>query len=248
MPWGLKRHSSTASRWSLADEMIEHIVHRTNMCRARELKDSIKTTPGRDWRLPGNPPLYGCLTSPPWRDHSHCESRFDGIADAMPRRRSQLLCWAIHFNGNQISGATKYLAKPYSSPWRFVSRALLIASTNKHSAHRVIVAHRVPSARDPSQTIANKQKPNTRTCRIGQHAPTTRGDAVQNSQSEQKFSEEDVFLLSWAFRNEKVQFHLNPQSQSNMSQSMLRVFITFLCPHANADSNSNECQNKLTFS
>lgn len=204
MPWGLKRHSSTASRWSFADEMIEHIVHRTNMCRARELKDSIKTTPGRDWRLPGNPPLYGCLTSPPWRNHSHYESRFDGIADAMPRRRSQLLCWAIHFNGNQISSATKYLAKPYSSPWRFMSRALLIASTNKHSAHRVIVAHRVPSARDPSQTIAKKQKPNTRTCRIGQHAPTTRGDAVQNSQSEQKFSEENVFLLSWAIRNEKV--------------------------------------------
>lgn len=142
MPWGLKRHSSTASRWSFADEMIEHIVHRTNMCRARELKDSIKTTPGRDWRLPGNPPLYGCLTSPPRRDHSHYESRFDGIADAMPRRRSQLLCWAIHFNGNQISSATKYLAKPYISPRRFMSRALLIASTNKHSAHRVIVAHK----------------------------------------------------------------------------------------------------------
>lgn len=142
MPWGLKRHSSTASRWSFADEMIEHIVHRTNMCRARELKDSIKTTPGRDWRLPGNPPLYGCLTSPPRRDHSHYESRFDGIADAMPRRRSQLLCWAIHFNGNQISSATKYLAKPYISPRRFMSRALPIASTNKHRAHRVIVAHK----------------------------------------------------------------------------------------------------------
>lgn len=156
--WRFQRHSSRTSRWSLADEMIEHTVHRTNMCRARELKDSIKTTPRRDWRLPGNPPLYGCLTSPPRRDHSHHKSRFDGIADAVPRRRSQLLCLAIHFNGNQISSATKYLAQPYISPRRFMSRALLTASTNKRSAHRVRVAQRVPSAGEPSQTSAKKLK------------------------------------------------------------------------------------------
>lgn len=104
-----------------------------NMSPSQEFKDSTKTTPRRGWRLPGNP-LYGCLTSSPWRDCSYYESHLDGFVDAMPRRRSQLLCWAIHFNGNQISSATKYLAKVYISARRFMSSALLIASTNKRSA------------------------------------------------------------------------------------------------------------------
>lgn len=115
------------------------------MSPSQEFKNSTKTTPRRDWRLPGNP-LYGCLTSFPWRDCSHYESHFNGFVDVMPRQRSQLLCWAIHFNGDQISSATKYLAKSYISLRHLMSSSLLMASTNKHSAQGFIVAQGVSNS------------------------------------------------------------------------------------------------------
>lgn len=182
------------------------------MCRAQELKDSIKTTPGGDWRLPGNPPLYGCLTSPPRRDHLHHESRLDGIADVMPRQRSQLLCRAIHFNGNQISSAAKYLAKSYISPRRFMSRALLTVSANKRSAHRVIVARRVPRAGDPGQAVEKKQKPNMRTLRFRRRAPTASGDAVQNIQFWTAF----CFCSKMKKSNSTSTLKILPLSKSNV--------------------------------
>lgn len=159
--------------------------HRPNVSNAQEFKDSIKTTPGRARISPGNPPLYGCLTSSPWRDHSHYESCFVGNVDVMPKLRSQLLCWAIHFNDNQISSATKYLAKSCISLRRFMSRGLLIVSTNKHSAHRVIEAHGVQSPGDPRQTILKKQKGNRGFWRIYHHNLTARRHTVWNRLTQQ---------------------------------------------------------------
>lgn len=72
------------------DNMIEHIVHHTDLYSAQELGDPIKINPEQIEDF-----------FPSLEDYRNHESHFNIIADIFPRKRFQLVHWFTHLNGNQ---------------------------------------------------------------------------------------------------------------------------------------------------
>ncbi|CAK6972417.1 piggyBac transposable element-derived protein 2-like isoform X2 [Scomber scombrus] len=139
------------------DEMIEHIAHHTNLYCAQEFGDPIKTSPEEIDRFLMILLFMSVFNFPSLEDYWHHESRFNVIADVMPRKRFQQLRRFIHFNDNQ---------QYQDSPDRFYKirrlfemlreRCLLIPSTYKHSVDEVMVAYKGMRAGNLRQYIANK--------------------------------------------------------------------------------------------
>lgn len=120
---------------------------------SREFKDSSKTTPGRDWRLPGNP-LYGCLASSPWRDCSTVSHTSTGLLMWCQGRDPS--CYAEPFILMLIKSAVQRnsLLNPISlcdASWAVVSWWHLLTST---ALRGVIVAQGVSSS---GKKIKNKK-------------------------------------------------------------------------------------------
>lgn len=83
------------------DDMVEHIAHHTNLYSAQELGDPIKTSPEEIENFLSILLFMGVFDFPSLEDYWHHESRFNIIADIMPKNRFQLLRRYIHFNDNQ---------------------------------------------------------------------------------------------------------------------------------------------------
>uniref|UniRef100_A0A3P9ISN6 PiggyBac transposable element-derived protein domain-containing protein n=1 Tax=Oryzias latipes TaxID=8090 RepID=A0A3P9ISN6_ORYLA len=83
------------------DEMIEHIAYHTNLYSAQKLGDPIKTSTEEIEDFLAILLYMGVFTFPSLEDYWHQESRFNIIADIMPRKRFQLLRRYIHFCDNQ---------------------------------------------------------------------------------------------------------------------------------------------------
>ncbi|XP_034533121.1 piggyBac transposable element-derived protein 3-like [Notolabrus celidotus] len=137
--------------------MIEHIAHHTNLYSAQELGDPIKTSPEEIEDFLAILLYMGVFNFPSLEDYWHHESRFNIIADIMPRKRFQLLRRYIHFSDNQhISESPDrfYKIRPLFEMLRH--QCLLIPSTNKHSVDEVMVAYKGTRAGTLRQYIANK--------------------------------------------------------------------------------------------
>uniref|UniRef100_A0A3B3QTZ4 PiggyBac transposable element-derived protein domain-containing protein n=1 Tax=Paramormyrops kingsleyae TaxID=1676925 RepID=A0A3B3QTZ4_9TELE len=139
------------------DEMIEHIVQHTNLYSAQELRDPIKTSPVEIESFLAILIFMGVFSYPAMEDYWHHESRFNMIADIMPRKRFKLLHRFIHFNDNyQFNNSPDrfYKIRPLFEMLR--EQCLLIPSTYKHSVDEVMVAYKGKGAGTLRQYIANK--------------------------------------------------------------------------------------------
>lgn len=139
------------------DEMIEHIAHHTNLYSAHELGDPIKTSPEEIEDFLSILLFMGVFNFPAMEDYWHHESRFDLIADIMPKKRFHLLRRFIHFNDNQQCNDSPdrfYKIRPLFDMLR--EQCLLIPSTYKHSVDEVMVAYKGTRAGTLRQYIANK--------------------------------------------------------------------------------------------
>ena len=139
------------------DEMIKHIGHHTNLYSAQELGDPIKTSPEEIQDFLAILLFMGVFTFPSLEDYWHYESRFDVIADIMPKKRFQLLRRYIHFNDNHQWNQSPdrfYKIRPLFDMLR--EQCLLIPSTYKHSVDEVMVAYKGTRAGSLRQYIANK--------------------------------------------------------------------------------------------
>lgn len=83
------------------DEMIEHIAQHSNLYSSQERGDPIKTSHGEIEDFLAVLLFMGVFNFPAMEDYRHLESRFNVIADIMPRARYKLLRRFIHFNDNQ---------------------------------------------------------------------------------------------------------------------------------------------------
>jgi hypothetical protein len=139
------------------DEMIKHIGHHTNLYSAQELGDPIKTSPEEIQDFLAILLFMGVFTFPSLEDYWRYESRFDVIADIMPKKRFQLLRRYIHFNDNHQWNQSPdrfYKIRPLFNMLR--EQCLLIPSTYKHSVDEVMVAYKGTRAGSLCQYIANK--------------------------------------------------------------------------------------------
>uniref|UniRef100_A0A672YEF1 PiggyBac transposable element-derived protein domain-containing protein n=1 Tax=Sphaeramia orbicularis TaxID=375764 RepID=A0A672YEF1_9TELE len=139
------------------DDMIEHIAYHTNLYSAQELGDQIKTSPKEIEHFLAMLLFMGVFNFPSLEDYWHHESRFNVIADIMPRKRFQLLRRYIHFNDNQQCNESPdrfYKIRPLFVMLR--EQCLLIPSTHKHSVDEVMVAYKGTRAGTLRQYIANK--------------------------------------------------------------------------------------------
>lgn len=139
------------------DEMIEHIAHHTNLYSAQELGDPIKTSSREIEDFLAMLLLMGVFNFPAMDDYWNPASRFNLIADIMPKRRFKLLRRYIHFNDNQQCDGTPdrfYKVRPLFEMLR--NQCLLIPSTYKHSVDEVMVSYKGKMAGTLRQYIANK--------------------------------------------------------------------------------------------
>lgn len=139
------------------DEMIEHIAHHTNLYSTQELGDPIKTNPGEIEDFLAILLFMGVFNFPAMEDYWHHESRFNMIADIMPRKRFKLLRRFIHFSDNQQCNDSPdrfYKIRPLFEMLR--QQCLLIPSTYKHSVDEVMVSYKGTRAGNLRQYIANK--------------------------------------------------------------------------------------------
>ncbi|KAF0040514.1 hypothetical protein F2P81_006412 [Scophthalmus maximus] len=139
------------------DKIVEHIVYHTNLYSAQELGDSVKTSTEEIEDFLSILVFMGFFNFRSLEDYWHHESRFNVIADIMPRKRFQLLRRFIHFNDNQQCNESPdrfYKVRPLSEMLR--EQCLLIQSTYKHSADEVMVAYRGTRTGTLRQYIAKK--------------------------------------------------------------------------------------------
>lgn len=139
------------------DQMIEHITHHTNLYSAQELGDPVRTNCEEIEDFLAMLLFMGVFNFPAIEDYWHGASRFDLIADIMPRNRFKLLRRFIHFNDNQQCNDSPdrfYKIRPLLEMLR--EQCLQIPSTYKHSVDEVMVAYKGTRAGTLRQYIANK--------------------------------------------------------------------------------------------
>ncbi|KAK7880575.1 hypothetical protein WMY93_032787 [Mugilogobius chulae] len=139
------------------DEMILHIAHQTNLYSAHKLGDPIKTNPSEIEDFLAVLLFMGVFNFPAMEDYWHPASRFNLIADIMPKRRFTLLQRYIHFNDDQQCDGSLdrfYKIRPLFEMLR--KQCLLIPSTYKHSVDEVMVSYNGTRAGNVRQYVANK--------------------------------------------------------------------------------------------